>query len=884
MIRPPRWLLSLLLALSFVAAGGASAQSNVVREKLPEAPKKDPQLTKLPVLLQPVKADYPPDALAEGKQADVGTQVEIGPDGRVWSVEITAPAGPAFDSAALSAIAGFVFSPAEFDGVPTSVKIGYVYHFILDKKVTKVTETVDKDPDAGTVKGSVKEAGTRRPIPAAEVTIPKFGLSAVADANGDFAIADVPPGKLEVYASAPAFAEGRIRFTLEKKATADETIYLRRTLVGELSATIVGEKPREAPTRRTLTREELSNVPGSLNDPIRAVQNLPGLARAPFLGGALLVRGSPPGDTGIYFDGARIPILYHFLGGPSVISEELLDRIDFYPGGFGSYYGRNLTGALDVKSHRGDATGLHGSASVDLLQATAFVEGPIEKDTRVAIAARRSYIDVILPLFLPNDPKTGVTVVTPIYYDYQARIDHRFGNGDDLSLLIFGSDDKLTITQKGGKVNSDLSLDTHVGFHRIQASYKHAVNADLNVTVSPSFGYSQQSFSTAGGGAGTFALPQTGRLIDWSGGLRFESRYRPKLGQGAPAVEFRAGLDVLFDRYKYEADIQSSLDIRSLGLPITQQETFARVQPFTQLGEYVEAEIKLGKLTLTPGLRFDQIHWNGNTTATVDPRLWGRYELTGATAVKAYVGLYHQPPSPLQVDDTLGNPKLSNAYAGQVGLGVEHRFDDVWNATGEVFYSRRADLISTVPAEVRNGAIYNPLVDNVGVGRAYGFELMIRREITSKLYGWLAYTLSRSQIIPRPTLEWRAFNFDQPHILTLVVGYRPSVGWELSSRYRLVSGNPTAPINGAVLDADSGSYVADRGTVGDARLPFFSQLDARAQYTWTYTLWQLSLYLDVQNVLNQKNEELHLYDYRFRAQGGISGLPILPTLGVKGKF
>jgi hypothetical protein len=74
------------------------------------------------------------------------------------------------------------------------------------------------------------------------------------------------------------------------------------------------------------------------------------------------------------------------------------------------------------------------------------------------------------------------------------------------------------------------------------------------------------------------------------------------------------------------------------------------------------------------------------------------------------------------------------------------------------------------------------------------------------------------------------------------------------------------------------------GNVGDARLPLFSQLDARAQYTWTWTYWQLSLYLDVENVTNHKNEEIHVYDYRYREQGSISGIPIFPTFGVKGKF
>jgi hypothetical protein len=99
-----------------------------------------------------------------------------------------------------------------------------------------------------------------------------------------------------------------------------------------------------------------------------------------------------------------------------------------------------------------------------------------------------------------------------------------------------------------------------------------------------------------------------------------------------------------------------------------------------------------------------------------------------------------------------------------------------------------------------------------------------------------------------------------------------------------VSGNPTAPVDYATFDGDAGSYVATRGTFGAARLPLFSQLDARVQHTWTWDYWQLALYLDVQNVLNQKNEELHVYDYRYREQGSISGIPILPTFGVKGKF
>jgi outer membrane receptor protein involved in Fe transport len=246
------------------------------------------------------------------------------------------------------------------------------------------------------------------------------------------------------------------------------------------------------------------------------------------------------------------------------------------------------------------------------------------------------------------------------------------------------------------------------------------------------------------------------------------------------------------------------------------------------------------------------------------------------------VGLYHQAPSPFQLDTALGNPALLPERAFQVGLGVDHRFGAGWSVSVEGFYDRRTSLASRVPAEtLPDGTVSNPLYLNQGLGRSYGVEVLLRRDLSARFYGWVAYTLSRSDLLPRNDVEWRAFNFDQPHNLIVVAGYRPSPAWDLSARYRFVSGNPTAPVTSAVFDADSGRFNPDSGNLGDARLPAFSQLDARAQYTWTSNLLQVSAYLDVQNVLNRTNEELHVWDYRYREQGSISGLPVLPTLGVK---
>ena len=464
------------LVLSLLATG------ENVREPPPQPPPVAPQITQFPEVIESATPDYPPDRLERGDTAVVVLRIDIDEQGSVVRAEVAQSAGADFDASALAAIRKFRFSPAkDATGKPLLVRVPFTMRFVINKK------PVPQKVMTGVVRGLVREAGTRRPIAGADV-ISDAGATAVTGADGSYQIS-LTPGERVLTISAPGYEQREIKVTVTLDSIFEAPpAWLHRTVVGGLEATVPGEKPKDAPTRRTLTHDELVNVPGSFNDPIRAVQNLPGLARAPFLAGQLLVRGSPPADTGTYLDGHRIPQLYHFLGGPSVINEQLLDRIDFFPGGYGAYYGRNLTGAIDVGTRKGDAQGIHGQASLDLIEAVGFVEGPIDPHTEVAIAARRSHIDLFLPLFIPNDPNRGVTSIVPVYWDYQARADH-----NDLSLLLFGSSDRLTVVQKGGRRTLPLSIDTRLGFHRAVLTWKHELSDTLSLNVSPALGWTRPS-------------------------------------------------------------------------------------------------------------------------------------------------------------------------------------------------------------------------------------------------------------------------------------------------------------------------------------------------------------------------------------------------------
>ena len=183
-----------------------------------------------------------------------------------------------------------------------------------------------------------------------------------------------------------------------------------------------------------------------------------------------------------------------------------------------------------------------------------------------------------------------------------------------------------------------------------------------------------------------------------------------------------------------------------------------------------------------------------------------------------------------------------------------------------------------------DGTFRNPLQLNSGEGRSFGLEVFVRRELTSTLYGWIAYSLSRSRELRGDGSGWVPTQYDQPHVLTLLVGFRPSPYAEFAVRMRVATGNPIAPATSAVFDADSGAYVPHLLPFGTARLPTFWQLDFEINNVWVSDLFRLQLYLDFENSLNRLNSEALLYDYRYSAQASIYGVPTTAIVGAKVSF
>ncbi len=635
---------------------------------------------------------------------------------------------------------------------------------------------------------------------------------------------------------------------------------------------IVGERaPREV-TRRAVNQEEVRKMPGTNGDALRSLESMPGVARPPAGEGMLLVRGSGPEDTAIFADGTSIPIAYHFGDFNSVLPSELLERIDFYPGNFGPEYGRAIGGIVDIGIRSPRRDGFHGLAQVDLIDARLMAEAPLGDHTRVLVAGRRSWLDAWIGGVLEQGGAVGVTTA-PVYYDYQAVLEHDISRNTTARLLLFGSDDRMRIVVNAPDA-SDPSFSGdfggHIGFQRLQLRTDTRFDHDTRWINTVSVGRDRQQFDSTG-----FNLDLTYEPV------QVRSDFRSRVVDGVSLV---AGLDATW----------TAVNASYQGPPIVDGGTspgplFARpANDLTVKGSlfapaaYAMLELSpSAALRVMPGVRVD--HSSDIEETRVSPRIAARWDVASGfprTTIKGGVGLYYQAPQPHQTLAPFGTPTLSHERALHYGLGFEQELTRDVELSVDGFYKDLGDLVvQHADARAPSGVGY----DNSGSGRAYGAEVLLRYKPSKRFFGWVAYTLSRSE--RRDGNEkYHLFDWDQTHILSAVASYKLGRGWELGARFRYVTGKPYTPATAAVFDSDAGAYQPIDGLANSARDPAFHRLDVRLEKTWSFEAWKLSAYVDVQNAYNRKNVEGRSYNYNYSKSGNATGLPILPIVGLRGEL
>lgn len=843
----------------------------------PEAPPPSSPF-KAPVLLEAPEGRYPEAMAAAGKEASVVLTIDVDEKGVIGAVAVAEPAGNGFDEAAIEAVKNYRFQPATRDGKPVAARITYRYQFVL--RAAPAAAVASKAPQVP-FEGHVREKGTRDPVASAQVILDEGALSATTDAEGRFSFPAIAAGKHKVHVRATGYAPADTDETFNPGKRLEATYYVLRKQ--KYSTVVHGAKLIKQTLEQTLDIEEIKKIPGTQGDALKAVQTLPGVARAPFGAGQLIVWGSAPGDTRTYVDGVFIPTLYHFGGLRSTVSSDLIQSLEFTPGGYGTDYGRGLGGVVELETRRPKTTGYHGDIDLNLIDGSLLIEGPITKNLSFEAAARRSWIDVFLPIFTSNDFQ-----LAPVYYDYQAALRWKASVRDDVDVMFFGSDDAIKLQLKNPDPDLSAQFAQHSYYHRALVRWVHRFLGGAVLTVTPSIGLDQPV--DINGQFGSIAFQVKAQTVQYN--LRAVARVPV-----TPFLRLDGGVD--FEGNRNSIDINGPL-VSGMGSTSGPPNFGGLTSDIGTLhsirvAPYFAANFALldTRLTIIPGIRlelYDFIGYQGTPDAysqshlEIEPRLAMRYQFNKYVALKIAMGAYHQPPAPNQLLARFGTPTVAPETAYHYVLGVEIQPTPTLSIEASGFYKDMRSLIVPSSTQGQN-------FDNGGEGRVYGGELLVRQQLWKHFFGWVSYTLSRAERRDHPGEDWHRFDFDQTHILGLIASYELPRGFQVGVRFRYVTGNPTTPVKGWYWNANADLYTPVYGALDSGRLPDFQELDIRFDKTFTYRLWRFSIYLDIQNVYDAKNPEAIQYaprpvDCQRSADcvDYINGLPFFPSLGVRGEY
>jgi TonB family protein len=644
-----------------------------------------------------------------------------------------------------------------------------------------------------------------------------------------------------------------------------------------------GEPSRTA----TLSRAEVRQIPGVFGDPFRAIEALPGVT--PIVTGLpfFFIRGAPPGNVGYFLDGIPVPYLFHVGAGPSVVHPALIERVDLYPGGYPALFGRYSGGIVSGETIL-PRPAPHSEYNVRIFDVGALVEAPVaEQRGTVLLGGRYSYTALLLTLLNSN---TALD-----YWDYQARVTYNLTPRDQVSAFTFGSHDFL-----GQKTPTGTNTLFGADFYRLDLRYDHRIGAEGTMR------------SAVTGGIDRTQLDGGRVLRDRLVRARDEIAYRV-----SPRALVRTGTDAQVDSY----DI--ALPAADLGPAQASVASLFPSRTDIAIGAHADVVFEAGsRLEITPGARVDFFGSEGATAVAIDPRLAAKTVLTHDTRLLSALGIAHQTPSfviPVPGFQP-GGLRGGLQRALQESFGAEVDLGPGMTATATVFHNaffNLSDALSVMTPSIsgcrpgqfpsdtisgdpggqpsgtgRCGQRFAPGTigsDRAGgggqgaqssgdvqqaqafetraTGSAYGFELYFKRKLTSRLGGFLSYTLSRSSRTANG-MDFVA-SFDRTHVLNTAVAYDLGRNWRAGTRVTFYTGLPKAH---------------DPTDPGSTRLAPFFRVDLRLEKRWqTSPSWWISFVAEWLNATLSK-ESIGTSCTLQGCQETKIGPVTLPSLGVEGGF
>lgn len=719
---------------------------------------------------------------------------------------------------------------------------------------------------AAGVKGRVVDANTKEPL--ARVLV-RAGTETITAANGLFELPEAA-GKLQVT------CVGYRQFQMDVAAVKGELeiALVPDTLRVEESIDVTAGVFEAATSNSVnLAGLELRNLASVMaDDPLRAVQGLPGVYANDDFSSQISLRGAGFQRTGVYLDGVLLHAPYHTLQGDAtsasltLVSSDVLDHVELHPGPLPASYADRTAGAIDMRTHDGDRKRIRGRAAASFSSVTGILEGPW-KDGKGSwlVSSRKSYLQYLIGS-VSDDTALGFG-----FWDVQGRATRDVGAGHRLSFSFL--EGKSGLDRRGA--------ESTLGLNGVFLS-------DYHVTIL---------------NAGSRWTP-SGKLLLQNNVAWMRERYGNVNRLRAPLAEGNYGEWIFNSDNSWQwgenttllfgANVRRLRDGGFLDRRITAAPFFQRIDEWRgtalRAGGHVlqEARLASGKVVLRGGGRIDS-HSTNQVAAASPTASVGLSPLAGTRITLAW-GMAVQYPEMNQMYSRWGSTQLAAERSQHASVGLEQRVDSKTRIRMEAWQRLDRDLLFRPLFEQRilDGRIYagsqQARFSNSVRGYARGWQAFIQRRTANGVTGWISYAFTAARQRDGITRREFASDFEQRHTANAFVSYRWRPTVNFSGRFSYGSG---FPVRGFWRQQGDLFFLsAERNQL---RMPSYHRMDFRANKTFIRKGWQMTLFAEVVNITNHDNvrfDEVRSVDTRTGlVRLGFDKLfPILPSAGLAFEF
>lgn len=628
---------------------------------------------------------------------------------------------------------------------------------------------------------------------------------------------------------------------------------------------IVRGSRKPAISKKSVSIQEAAKVaPGG--DVAQVVKLLPGVQSGNF-GGEAVIRGSGPQDSKYYVDDIEVPFIFHVLN-LSIIPGSMLTAVDFDSGGFGPEYGNATGGVISLRT----TTDIPERAKTEWVVNIPFYSSlvhtrPLSETSSLTVSLRRSYLDLFLQEALNQQAKkegTQTMTVSPYFADFHLIYLTKDDSGyTKYSLLSAYDGIKLVVpTDFASSSDGKAGLNMFAGFANFAVERQTRLNADWKYVTTPQFYYYSQNSDFFGN-----------KVDITMNKFRAPTEFTKRLSK---TEDLNVGFDPTMESATANLDsIRPNFDDPTADIEDAPKVKLNLKESYATLAGWANVDKDFGGLIISPGVR---AQYNGQIKKTIaDPRLRARYQVSERNMIKSAVGQYSSAPSPDNASKKWGNPDLDFIRSMHYILGIETKWNELWTTEFQGFYK-------TVDELVEQDTVKN--YDNTGKLRSQGLEVFIRRNLTGRLFGWLSYTYSKTQIKEKPGDPWTNSQYDKTHIANVVGNYRLTGTWDLGGRFAYQSGGTYNKVYRGVYNADLDKY-QPRTLPDDAyagRMPDNKALTIYAKHDFLFDRSKMALRFGLESFWPQRQVQYVNYNYDYSETEEIKGLTAIPFLELQGEF